>query len=63
MPPAFAPAVAAATGGHVTNLQGGLPITLDGHHLGGIGVGSGSPDQDLTVARAALAAIGAAGFD
>ncbi|MEM7043670.1 MAG: heme-binding protein [Pseudomonadota bacterium] len=63
IPPEFAPAVGAATGGKVTNLQGGLPIVIDGYHLGGIGVGSGSPDQDLTVARAALAAIGAATFD
>ena len=61
IPSEFAPAVAAATGGHVTNLQGGVPIVIDGHHLGGIGVGS--PDQDLTVARAALVAIGGATFD
>ncbi len=59
IPPEFAPAVAAATQGSVTNLKGGLPIQIEEHHLGGIGVGSGSPDQDLTVARAALAAIGA----
>ena len=63
IPPEFAPAVAAATGGQVTVLQGGLPIEIDGHHLGGIGVGSGSPDQDLIVARAALAAVGAVLFD
>ena len=63
IPPEFAPAVAAATDGQVTNLRGGLPIQIDGHHVGGIGVGSGTPDEDLTVARAALAAIGAASFD
>ncbi len=63
LPPALAPAAAAATDGLVTNLQGGLPIQVDGHHLGGIGVGSGSPEQDLEVGRAALRAIGAAPFD
>lgn len=53
------PAIAAATEGAVTGLPGGLPIRLDGALVGGIGVGSGAPEQDLNVARAALAAIGA----
>ncbi len=52
-------ALAAATGGDVTGLKGGLPIRSGGVLLGGIGVGSGSGDQDEAVARAALAAIGA----
>ncbi len=52
-------ALAAATEGEVTGLRGGLPIRLDGVLLGGIGVGSGSGEQDEVVARAALAAIGA----
>lgn len=51
--------IAAATKGDVTRLGGGLPITLNGECLGGIGVGSGSPDQDIAVAKAALQAIGA----
>lgn len=51
--------IAAATEGDVTGLGGGLPIRVGGALLGGIGVGSGSPDQDLAVATAALAAIGA----
>ena len=51
--------VAAATSGDATRLGGGLPITINGQCLGGIGVGSGSPDQDLEVARAALGAINA----
>ncbi|MYA89021.1 MAG: heme-binding protein [Boseongicola sp. SB0662_bin_57] len=59
VPEAARPHIAAATGGEVTGLAGGLPIRIDGVLLGGIGVGSGSPEQDLTVARAALAAIGA----
>jgi uncharacterized protein GlcG (DUF336 family) len=59
VPDAVRPAIAAATDGAVTGLPGGLPIKVGGVLLGGIGVGSGAPDQDLEVARSALAAIGA----
>ena len=59
VPEAVRPAIAAATEGDVTGLGGGLPIQVGGYLLGGIGVGSGTPDQDITVAKAALAAIGA----
>ena len=56
--------LAIATGGKRVNLPGGLPIVVDGHVLGGIGVGSGQGHEDLEVARAALAALpGAARFD
>lgn len=48
-----------ATGGKLTNLKGGVPVVIDGECIGGIGVGSGSGEQDLEVARAGLAAIGA----
>lgn len=48
-----------ATGGAVTGLKGGLPIRINGVLVGGIGVGSGTGDQDVVVANAALAAIGA----
>ena len=58
IPEAVGPAIAAATGGEVTRLCGGLPIHVSGTLVGGIGVGSGRPDQDLAVAKAALAAIG-----
>lgn len=51
--------IAAATGGSVTGLQGGLPIKIGGDLLGGIGVGSGSGEQDIDVGNAALAAIDA----
>ena len=53
------PAVAAATDGAVTGLGGGLPVRVGAALVGGIGVGSGSPDQELQDALAALAAIGA----
>lgn len=59
IPEAMRPHLAAATQGHVTGLGGGLPIRVDGALVGGIGVGSGSADQDIAVANAALAAIGA----
>ncbi len=59
IPEPVRPQIAAATQGQVTGLGGGLPIHMDGVLVGGIGVGSGSPDQDVAVARAALAAIGA----
>ncbi|MEQ8480393.1 MAG: heme-binding protein [Hoeflea sp.] len=50
--------VAAATGGAVTALPGGLPILYRGSVIGGIGVGSGSGEQDIAVGRAMLAALG-----
>lgn len=59
IPEAVRPAIAAATGGEITGLPGGLPIRVEGVLVGGIGVGSGSGEQDVAVARAALAAIGA----
>jgi len=34
-----------------------LPIVVDGHVIGGIGVGSGTGEQDRQVANAALAAL------
>ncbi len=49
-----------ASDGRITNLEGGLPIIVDGHLVGGIGVGSGSPAQDVAVATAALSALGLA---
>ncbi|MFD1333346.1 heme-binding protein [Methylopila musalis] len=51
--------LAVASGGRLTNLPGGLPIVIDGVCIGGIGVGSGTGAEDVIVARAALAAIGA----
>ena len=59
VPEAVRPHIAVATGGAVTGLAGGLPVRFDGVLLGGVGVGSGLPEQDLAVARAALEVIGA----
>lgn len=58
IPEAVGPAIALATQGEVTRLGGGLPIYLQGHLVGGIGVGSGSPSQDSEVGAAAITAIG-----
>ena len=59
LPAEYELGVGLATDGHYTNLAGGLPIVIDGHHVGGIGVSSGSGDEDLEVARAGLSTVGA----
>ncbi|MEV1294920.1 heme-binding protein [Pseudonocardia sp. NPDC049635] len=38
-------------------LAGGLPITVDGQVVGGIGASGGTPDQDLEIAAAGLAVL------
>ena len=56
--------LAIATDGNRINLPGGVPIIVDGHVIGGIGVGSGTGEQDLEVAKAGIAALeGAQLFD
>jgi len=52
--------LAIATEGKRINLPGGLPVIVDGHVIGAIGVGSGSGEQDREVAAAALGAIAGA---
>lgn len=49
--------LAIATDGKRINLPGGLPIIVDGHVIGGIGVGSGTGAQDLEVAKVGIAAL------
>ena len=44
--------ISSALGGCMVAVAGGLPITSDGTVVGGIGVSSGSPMQDLEVAQA-----------
>lgn len=41
-----------------TAMEGGFPIIVDGECLGGIGVSGGDWEQDQTIAREALSAIG-----
>ncbi|WP_027350129.1 GlcG/HbpS family heme-binding protein [Halotalea alkalilenta] len=49
--------LAIASGGRLTNLEGGEPLLVDGYCVGGIGVGSGSGAQDVQVARAGAMAL------
>ena len=49
--------LAIATEGRRINLPGGLPVIVDGHVIGAIGVGSGTGEQDKEVAKAAVAAF------
>lgn len=51
--------LALATNNKLTNLKGGVPIVIDGHVVGAIGVGSGTGDQDREVAMAGVEALGA----
>jgi glc operon protein GlcG len=46
--------LAIATDGTMVNLMGGLPVIVEGQLIGGIGVGSGTGEQDREVADAAL---------
>jgi glc operon protein GlcG len=48
---------AAASGGKVTTLKGGVPVVIDGQVVGAVGVGGGSGEQDGEVARAGIQAL------
>jgi len=52
--------LAFATGGKLTNLNGGLPIEVDGEVIGAVGVGSGTGAQDIECGQAGLDAFYAA---
>lgn len=41
-------------GGRISTVGGGLPVTVDGEFVGGIGVSSGTPQQDMDVAQAGI---------
>jgi uncharacterized protein GlcG (DUF336 family) len=41
----------------MTNLLGGLPLIVEGHTVGGVGVGSGTGEQDREVAKAMVAKL------
>lgn len=56
----FGANLAFASHGGITNLGGGLPIVFRGELMGAIGVGSGTPEQDVAVAKAGRDAILAA---
>jgi glc operon protein GlcG len=48
---------AAASGGKITTLKGGVPIVIDGQIVGALGVGGGSGEQDAEVAKAGIEAL------
>jgi len=53
----FAIALPMGTDNLLTNIRGGFPITIDGRHLGGIGIAGGTPDQDAEIGVAVLEAL------
>ncbi len=57
LPEEFGIKLSLATGGRLVNLQGGLPIIIDGKVVGAIGVGSGTAEQDIEVAQAGIEAL------
>lgn len=56
-PGAPAYGINSAIGGRLMVVGGGLPVTVNGAVVGGIGISSGTPAQDLDVADAAIAAF------
>ncbi len=44
--------------GDFTNVRGGFPIIVGGETIGAVAAGGASQDEDVIVARAALAALG-----
>jgi uncharacterized protein GlcG (DUF336 family) len=48
----------ASNGGKVMIFAGGIPLSIDGVIVGGLGVSGGSGEQDQTVAEAGVAALG-----
>jgi glc operon protein GlcG len=48
---------AGASGGKITTLKGGVPILVDGQVVGAVGVGGGTGEQDVEVARAGIQAL------
>jgi uncharacterized protein GlcG (DUF336 family) len=49
--------ISSTLGGRMVVIAGGLPVLVDGEVVGGIGVSSGSPAQDLAVAEAGVLAF------
>lgn len=59
MLPELAVALEHGSGGLLTSIAGGVPLTFDGVCIGGLGVAGGKPAEDAEVAAAVLAALGA----
>ena len=50
--------IAAVTAGDFVEMQGGLPIVVDGQVIGGIGASFDTPEHDVAIAQAGLSALG-----
>lgn len=44
-------------GGRISTVGGGLPVVVNGEFVGGIGVSSGAPQQDMDCAQAGIDAF------
>lgn len=44
-------------GGRISTVGGGIPVIVDGDYVGGIGISSGSPQQDMDCAQAGIDAF------
>ncbi|PRY25183.1 uncharacterized protein GlcG (DUF336 family) [Aliiruegeria haliotis] len=51
--------IESAIGGRLMVVGGGLPVVADGDVVGGIGISSGTPAQDMEVAQAGIDAFAA----
>ena len=49
--------VAAVTAQGFTEMQGGLPIVVDGEVIGAVGASFDTPEHDVRIAEAGLAAV------
>ncbi|WP_102224879.1 GlcG/HbpS family heme-binding protein [Acidimangrovimonas sediminis] len=56
-PGAPAYGIGSALGGRLMVVGGGLPVIVEGEVVGGIGVSSGTPAQDMEVAQAGIDAF------
>lgn len=57
--PELATKLELGSGGILTSIAGGVPLSFDGVHVGGLGVAGGKPAEDAQVAQAVLARLGA----
>jgi uncharacterized protein GlcG (DUF336 family) len=48
---------AAASGGKITTLYGGVPVVIDEQVIGAVGVGGGTGEQDAQIGKAGIAAL------
>jgi glc operon protein GlcG len=48
---------AAMSGAKITPLKGGVPIVVDGQVIGAVGIGGGTGEQDVEVAKAGIRAL------